>query len=88
MKKLIKRFLKSLWFIDRDDLDKAYKDLEKDHKNIYQRHQELEHMISDYTAVFNDCVQLNHKIKKMEEFLKINYVIEPNANLFIGYRKK
>lgn len=86
MKKLIKRFIENLGFASKEELE----NLQDEHKTLTRHYADYIKRVEDLEIadeVFQDCVELNHKVKKLEEYLKIKYVVEPSSKLFVGYKK-
>jgi len=77
-----------------DALDAKNEELEEEVENLRihlnesdSRREELSMTVSDYEQVFRDCFESNHRLKKLEQYLGIEYSVE-NPRLFIGYKKK
>lgn len=91
MRNIITSYLEKLGFVTKE---KGFKELKRDFhvdtcgytKSIL----ELKVLVNEYDLAFKDCIQVVHKIKKLEEYLNVMYVSEQTdkEKAFIGYVKK
>lgn len=44
--------------------------------------------ISDFNGLYADVVTITHKLKKLEDFLGVEYKMDVKTKSFIGYKKK
>ena len=92
MNKLIEKYIKRLGFVSMEkylyDMNKVEENLSSwRNLDVAKRIEDLENTVSDYDVVIQDCFENNHKLKKMEKYLNIKYVVTDH-DLFVGYKKQ
>lgn len=92
MIKLIEKYIKRLGFVSMEkylyDMNKVEENLSSwRNLDVAKRIEDLENTVSDYDVVIQDCFESNHKLKKMEKYLNIEYVVT-GQELFVGYKKQ
>lgn len=73
-----------------DEVEDLREKFDADTSRIYERLSEQQFILNEFSIedTTKALVELTHKLKKIEEFLEIEYVVEPPEKLFIGYKKK
>ena len=91
MKKLINSFLRRWGYVTEDEVSVMLCNYLNDHIKILtdDEKMKIDLRLNEYQFMFSDCVTAVHKLKKLEEYLKVNYVVDTdkNNNTFVGYRK-
>jgi hypothetical protein len=92
MRAIIKRYLQGLGFATHQDIESDLDDAFEDIDKLYTQAESFlvdvqnEFNTKDYNQIYREAVEINHRLKKLEEYLGVEYKSE--IKHFIGYKKK
>lgn len=56
--------------------------------DLESRIDKAEEAAEDIERIYKEAVEINHRLKKLEDYLVVEYVTEVPPPVFIGYRPK
>ncbi len=87
MKNFLERFIRRLGFAYKKEIFDLQYQIRDNKEYTYGLLMDLQNKIEELEEVYANAAANNHKLKKLEEYLKVEYVSE-SPKPFIGYKKK
>lgn len=88
MKKYITKYLKKIGFVTSEDYDDIEQGLRELSERVNEDLLNIRTQALDYDGIYQEAVEINNRLKKLEEYLDVEYKLEMPEKIFIGYKKK